>query len=366
MPRVFPSSSKLRILIFNWRDLAHPQAGGAEVYTHRVAEEWLKMGHEVTLFCASIVGKPERETVNGLRIIRRGSKYSVYREAKKYYLKEAKGNFDLIIDEVNTRPFGVARWATDVNVVALIHQVCKEIWFYQFPFPLALVGRYLLEPYWLSHLRDVPTITVSNSSKVSLETYGLRKIYVVPEGFNFERFRIKFEKESVPTLVFLGRLSANKRPADAIRAFQHLQKSLPNAVLWVIGSGPEEKALRKTKLEGVFFLGSLSESEKFEKLSRAHALIVTSVREGWGLVVTEAAAMGTPTIAYRIPGLIDSVEASNGILSEPNPIDLSKLIKSYVSFWKENGNPEVRPSGVVKWEEVAKQILDVAIRELNP
>jgi len=51
----------LRILILNWRDITHPRAGGAEVYTHNIADEWIKEGHSVTLFCAAIEGRQEFE-----------------------------------------------------------------------------------------------------------------------------------------------------------------------------------------------------------------------------------------------------------------------------------------------------------------
>ena len=43
----------MRILILTWRDLAHPQAGGAEVYTEQVARRWVADGHDVTLFATA-------------------------------------------------------------------------------------------------------------------------------------------------------------------------------------------------------------------------------------------------------------------------------------------------------------------------
>ena len=74
----------MRILIYSWRDLKHPLTGGAEVYTDSVAREWVKMGHSVTLFCAAVVGEPDRETLqSGYQIVRKGSRHSVYREAKR-------------------------------------------------------------------------------------------------------------------------------------------------------------------------------------------------------------------------------------------------------------------------------------------
>src|SRR5260370_37329038 len=98
------------------------------------------------------------------------------------------------------------------------------------------------------------------------------------------------EKEPVPTVVFIGRLSANKRPEHAIRAFGLVRSQMPDAQMWVIGSGPEEARLRRAACPGVIFLGHVSDEKKRERLARAHALVATSVRDGWGLVVTEAAA----------------------------------------------------------------------------
>ena len=93
---------------------------------------------------------------------------------------------------------------------------------------------------------------------------------------------VPVEKEPVPTVVFIGRLSANKRPEHAIRAFGLARRQLPDAQMWVIGSGPEEARLRKMAGPGVTFLGRVPEEEKRERLGRAHALVATSVREGWG------------------------------------------------------------------------------------
>jgi glycosyltransferase involved in cell wall biosynthesis len=135
---------------------------------------------------------------------------------------------------------------------------------------------------------------------------------------------------------------------------------MPTAVLWVIGTGPMEDALRMSAPEGVQFLGKISPTEKIERLARAHVLILTSVREGWGLVVTEAAAVGTPTIAYNVAGLRDSVRASNGMLSAPNPKELSSVLQECLSTWMRDGVPDVSPGGVIPWSEVAERVLAVA------
>jgi O-antigen/teichoic acid export membrane protein len=188
---------RLRILAYNWRDLEHPRAGGAEVYLQSVAREWVTQGHRVTLFCASVAGKPADEFVDGLRVLRRGGRLGVYRQARRYWRREGNGHYDLVVDGVNTRPFLCPRFVRGVPIVAVVHQVAKEIWRYETPWPISALGRYLLEPAWLRAYRDVPVVTVSESSRESLAEYGLRRVTVVPEGWAARSWPDPAEKETV-------------------------------------------------------------------------------------------------------------------------------------------------------------------------
>jgi glycosyltransferase involved in cell wall biosynthesis/O-antigen/teichoic acid export membrane protein len=178
-----PSDRPLRILAYNWRDLAHPRAGGAEVYLQSVAREWVRSGHGVTIFCAAVEHRPVRELADGVEIIRRGGRLGVYREARRYWRREGEGQYDLVVDCVNTRPFLCPRFVGNVPIVAVVHQVAREIWRYETPWPISVLGRYLLEPAWLRAYRDIPVVTVSESSRDSLAKYGLRRVTVVPEGW---------------------------------------------------------------------------------------------------------------------------------------------------------------------------------------
>ncbi|HEY5398432.1 MAG TPA: glycosyltransferase, partial [Trebonia sp.] len=350
-----PTDAPLRILAYNWRDLAHPRAGGAEVYLQSVAREWVECGHQVTVFSAAVAGRPAEELVDGVRVIRRGGRIGVYREARRYWRREGAGQYDLVLDCVNTRPFLCPRFVRNVPVMALIHQVAREVWHYETPWPIAVVGRYLLEPFWLRTYRDVPVVTVSESSRESLAEYGLRRVSVVPEGW-VPTFPAPVQKESVPTVVFIGRLSANKRPEHAIAAFGLARRQLPDAQMWVIGSGPEEARLRKLAGPGVTFLGHVPEEAKRERLGRAHALVATSVREGWGLVVTEAAASGTVAIGYDVAGLRDSIGASGGILTRADPGSLAAGLVELLPSITGGYGPRARAVGVIPWAKVADEI----------
>jgi glycosyltransferase involved in cell wall biosynthesis len=76
----------------------------------------------------------------------------------------------------------------------------------------------------------------------------------------------------------------------------------------------------------VTFHGRVSNDQKYSLVGKAHILLMPGVREGWGLVVTEANAMGTPAVAYDIAGVRDAVvDGVTGILTDENsPEDLAR------------------------------------------
>ncbi|MEJ2151107.1 MAG: glycosyltransferase, partial [Chloroflexota bacterium] len=81
-----------------------------------------------------------------------------------------------------------------------------------------------------------------------------------------------------------------------------------------------EKLAARLGLEGcATFAGRVSDEEKRRLMRQADALALASVREGWGLVVVEANALGTPAVVYDVPGLRDSVrDGQTGLICRPN------------------------------------------------
>ena len=349
----------MRILICNWKDRRHPAAGGAEVYTDECARRWSALGHSVTLFCAAVDGEPEFDDRPGYRIIRRGSRIGVYRAARSYIRAHA-GDFDVIVDEINTRPFFAHHHAGSTPVVALAHQVCREVWFHEMPRPIALVGRYLLEPMWLRSYADIPTLTVSNSSAESLRGYGLRNLTVVLEGVELPAdVSVPIAKAATATFVFCGRLVSTKRPDHAIQAFSKAAKRLDSrAELHVIGTGPLEASLRANAPAGVVMYGSVDQKTKYDIVGRAHAMLCPSTREGWGLVVSEAAAVGTPTIGYNVAGLCDSIKAASGILVEPSIDALADAMVANIDRLLSSPPAPVAYGGAASWDAVAANVME--------
>jgi glycosyltransferase involved in cell wall biosynthesis len=348
----------MRILVCNWKDRAHPRAGGAEVWTHGVARAWVEAGHDVTLACSHAPGLLAEERVDGVEIVRGGDyRFGVHRHVRALY--EARGGrFDLVLDEINTRPFGAPEWGTRSQVVACLHQVAREVWYSETPLPVALVGRHLLEPRWLRRYENVRTFVPSESTASSARRYGLRDVVVLPMGSEPVVAPTNIVKNAVPTFVFVGRMSAMKRPEHAVEAFRLVQREGVNARLLLIGRGPDERRVRQLVGDGVEWFGHVAPEVRNMVVARAHALVVTSVREGWGLVVSEAAAVGTPTIGYSVPGVVDSVHATGGILVESRPEALAAVMLEVAS--DPSSAPVPAGSATVPWSTVADEILTCA------
>ncbi|MDR0471385.1 MAG: glycosyltransferase family 4 protein [Nitrososphaerota archaeon] len=357
----------MKILVYNWRCWCNPEMGGAEIFTHEVAMRWVKAGHEVTLFTAAFPRCIREEIIDGIKIIRSGGRFSVFSAAKKFYLNRFRGeHFDLIIDEINTRPFFAHTFAkNDEVVVALIHQLAREYWFYETRFPLNHIGHYL-EDRWLQKYVTIPTVTVSDSTYRDLAALGLKRLFIIPEGVNFEPLSQVSPKSSQPVIVYCGRLKKAKRPSHALRAFEKVKAEFPEAELWIIGDGPIRRDLEKVFCRGVRFYGSLGNVERRKLIEQSWVLVNPGVREGWGLNVIEANALGVPTVAYAAPGLRDSVQDNvTGFLVESG--DIEAMADKIMALLRDGELRErfsrnaLEYSRNFSWDVTARELLDVVM-----
>jgi len=313
----------IKILWLNWRCWLNPAMGGAEVFTREVAKRWASLGNEITLFTSKFPGSKDEETVDGVRIIRAGGRFTVYKQARKYYSKRFRQeDFDIIIDEINTRPFFAQKFAKNgEKVIALIHQLAREYWFYETPFPINYFGFHFLEGSWLKQYVDIPTATVSESTRQDLLTLGFKNVFLIHEGSDLEPLNALPQKNPTPTVVFSGRLKRAKRPDDAIKAFAIIKEKIPDAEMWIFGNGPFRQKLQALAGNNVKFFGSIDNAERRLLLAKCWVILVPGLREGWGLNIIEANALGVPSVAYDVPGLRDSVRNQDtGILVESGNI----------------------------------------------
>jgi len=314
----------MNILILNRRDIANPSGGGAEIYTHEIARGLSeRYGCRVVVFCSRFAGSHDREVIDGVIYLRRGNEASVHLWGPIHAVRHRK-EFDLVIDEFN----GIGFFTFLLRgSVLLIHQMYREFWFRELG--IAGIIPYLLEPILLRLYKNRLAITVSESTKEDLARRGFRIIKIVMNALSCLPGE-SIKKDLEPTVVFLGRMRSTKRPEDALKIFRKVKELVPAAKLWMIGTGPLDAELRKLaeELPDVTFWGFVSEDEKMTLLGRGHALIVPSIREGFGINVIEAASVGTPAVGYNVPGLRDSIRhGETGYLADSSDEAASRIVE---------------------------------------
>ena len=296
--------------MLNWRDLRSPISGGAERVSLAYLKELVRRGHEVCWFTYDFPGAAREEMFEGIKIVRGGRHWwTAIPKAIRWHRQQP--HFDLVIDQHHGIPW-FAPWWCGTNCVAYIHEVLGPIWGSFYPWPISIAGRW--QERWTHWLyRNVPFWTSSESTRKILAQHGVRKIHAFPNGTDTIPLTDLESKQLKPPvrLVVVSRFSPNKRVDHAIKAAKVLLQRGIDIHLTIVGTGQEEQALKRLAVElgikeHIEFTGHLDEQKKIEQLRRAHFLVHTSVREGWGLNVIEANAMGTPAIVYPVGGLVDS------------------------------------------------------------
>ncbi|SCF33618.1 glycosyltransferase family 4 protein [Micromonospora mirobrigensis] len=329
-----PAAATRHVLFLNWRDTRNPEGGGSEVYVERIAGELVRRGHRATLLCATHTEGPAEEiTDHGVRVLRRGGRHTVYLRAALVYLagtiglgplaRRTGGRPDLIVDVGNGLPFLSALYARR-PVIALVHHVHREQW------PVVL-GRWLARfgwwvESWLAPrvYRHCQYVTVSAATRRELATLGIdpQRVAIVHNGTPDMTIG-PVPRSTQPSLVVLGRLVPHKQVEVALRAVAALAGELPGLTLTVAGQGWWESQLRQTAVdlgvaERVTFTGFVTDIEKRELLASAWVALTPSLKEGWGLTIVEAGAVGTPTVAFRGAGGVEEalVHGETGLLAD--------------------------------------------------
>lgn len=330
----------MRILWLTWKDKNHPTAGGAELVNEEIARRLARKDHTIKFLVRSFRAAKPHTIRHGFEIIRLHPKGVAPLATAVYYQKHLRGWPDIVIEEVNTVPY-LSRFYTQKPVVVFYHQLAGSVLDYQLSFPLNKIGK-LAEETYLKLVNNLPTVTVSNSTRDDLIAHGFNpeKISVIPEAITLKPLENLPNNENIktsePTLLFLGTLRPMKRLEDTVEAFEIIKDQVPSTKLWIAGaSGPShyhQQLMREIQnsshTDDITYHGRVSEDRKIELLQKAHLLAVTSVKEGWGLVVTEANSQGTPVVGYNVDGLVDSVRHNEtGLLTEQNtPEAMAKTV----------------------------------------
>jgi len=330
----------MRLLILNRRCIKNPEKGGAESFTMEVAKEFVAKGYEVEWFASKPKNLITEEIIDGVKFIRKGNELTTHIYGFFYALKRKEY---IIIDEFN----GIGYFTFFFKKsILFIHQLYEEFWNAELGI-LGYIPRFL-EKIFLKLYKDKLTITISNSTLEDLKSLGFKKIYVIYNGLDIKPLNEIPKKDKDLHVIYLGRLKKTKNPEDAIKAFLIIKEKINKAKISIIGDGPlKEKLIKKYKnMEGINFLGYIDEKEKYKLLSQAHFILVPSIREGWGQVVIQANAMGTPAIGYKVPGLKDSIiDGKTGFLVE----NYEEMAQKVIYLWQNKETYQNLSMQAIEW-----------------
>ncbi|MEX1007230.1 MAG: glycosyltransferase family 4 protein [Acidimicrobiia bacterium] len=357
-----------RVSILAWRDLDDPEAGGSELHASNIAALWAEAGIEVTMRTSYAANHPVVSWRDGYRVIRKAGRYLVFPRAAFSEMMGWHGGRDGLVEIWNGMPFFSPLWARTTHVTWL-HHVHAEMWRMTLPRRLAAFGNFVESRVAPPMYRHTPIVTLSESSKREIVhdlKFRADHVTVVPPGID-PQFTPDGEKSDVPLVVAVGRLVPVKRYDMLIDALVALKPRHPALRAVIAGEGycrPDlEAQIRAERAEDWISLpGRVDDDEVIDLYRRAWVLSMASSREGWGMIVTEAAACGTPSVVTRVPGFVDAViEGRTGLLADTRD-ELAACLDTVIS------DPDLRArlgagarehAARYTWEATARGTLEV-------
>src|SRR5258708_29774121 len=223
----------MHILILNWKDVKNPEVGGAEVIAFEYARKLVKDGHRVTFFCRSFMGCSCEEVIDGVKIIRRGNKLSVYFHAFWYY-KKLSPKPDVVLDMVNTICWQTPLYVPAKNRVAYVNQLAQEVFFYELPWPISWFAYGVERLEYLTY-HSTQFLCYSQSTKSDLISFGIptKNIQLFSLVLNHDRYVPGKKKTAKPLFIFVARLVRMKRADICIRAISLIKNKYSDVQLSV-------------------------------------------------------------------------------------------------------------------------------------
>lgn len=142
-----------------------------------------------------------------------------------------------------------------------------------------------------------------------------------------------------PLILFIGRLSAEKRPRLAVRIFRELARRGIAFHALIIGDGPErpvvERLLRDSLLQHVRLTGALPLERVREIMAAGDILLLPSAREGIALALYEAMAMGLVPVVADVGGQRELVTPDCGVLIPPSRNEAAAYIAALADLLRD-------------------------------
>jgi glycosyltransferase involved in cell wall biosynthesis len=357
-----------RVQFLAWRDLDDPEAGGSEFHAHRIASRWAAAGIDVHFRTSAVPGAVPVVRRDGYEAVRRSGRYAVFPEAALEVKRRGYRPGEALVEIWNGMPFFTPLWYRGPRVTFL-HHVHAEMWRMALPGFLARLGDVLESKVAPPIYRRSHLVTLSASSRdeiVERLSMDRRRITVAPPGIE-TTYSPGGSRSKEPLVVAVGRLVPVKRFDLLLEALELAHRECPTLRAVIIGEGYERSALEARRLslgavDWVQFPGRVTDPELLSWYRQAWMVASTSLREGWGMTLTEAAACGTPAVATDIAGHRDAVvDGHSGLLVGSDPHEFAGALVQTIrddALRQRLGTGALERSRWFNWDTTARITLE--------
>jgi glycosyltransferase involved in cell wall biosynthesis len=296
--------------------------GGAERWYRNLGEHLAADGHDVTYLTLRQWPRGERADVPGVRVVAAGPRMGLYSgEGRRRILPPLVFGAGVLwhlvrrgsrYEVVHTASFpyfsllaaAIVRPAQGFRLVVDWHEVWSRAYWVGYLGPL--LGRVGHAVQALCVRVPQRAFCFSALHARRLAAAGLNGQLTVLEGEYAGPIEAREPRPAEPVIVFAGRHIPEKRVPALVPALALARERIPELRGEIYGDGPEREQVLELRsrsgLDGALDVPGFVEAERVDDaLRRALCLVLPSRREGYGLVVVEAAAAGTPSVVVAAP-----------------------------------------------------------------
>jgi glycosyltransferase involved in cell wall biosynthesis len=311
-----------------------------------------------------------------MRVVRHGSRSLFNYSVPFLYRRFGLSAFDIVVEDLNKIPFFTPFFVRG-PLVGIGHHLFRTSIFHETN-PVAASYVFGMERIALRYYarRGMPFVVNSPSTLEDFVSHGFsrEKLTIAYLAVNHDLFRLTgVPKSPTPLIGCFGRLKRYKSIDVLLRAVPGILARVPTLRVVIVGEGDDRPRLERVAgdlglAEIVRFTGFISDREKVDLLQQMWWKVAPSVKEGWGLTVTEANACGTPVIASNVPGLRDAVrDGETGVLvpygdSEALAARLIELLQNEAERDRMTRNA-LAYAATFTWDNAADITLEVLERE---
>ena len=167
----------------------------------------------------------------------------------------------------------------------------------------------------ITAVSSAPVLAMQQAAKTEEEKQLIENIKYIPNGIDLNLYkppkkRLPLNGPNTRTVLYVGRLDRRKNVEALVKAFAIVEAKMPHAYLIIAGHGRRRESLeeqaRSLGIKNIHFAGYVDEEEKKRLMGNADVFCVPAMYgESFGIVLTEAMAMGTPVLAGRNNGYIN-------------------------------------------------------------